>query len=527
MKLKKSLFFVVGYLFLIFITSCSGQTRLTHLGSSLGTHLQSTSKDVNGNTNLSTKVDTTPSYFQDDYLIFDGKQSELNIFLECTTGFMEASYLESIYNPFSEHYVAADKRCKQEYHRQIEKKYNISIQYINGGDVCDLFDGPATYERALASGKIDSVYAVITNTLLKPGTISSYPNPSSCGFGNANYYTGNFIDGKYTSLYDLNQGEGFFKDVQYVPDQLKQDVATYFDQIYMYIPQKVYNLDFLYYPIAMEKDYSIHAQYQNGNWNYETIQQWMEADTSGKWDNGFFPYTHAEEYIMGLFATHDLPRENVFDIENEDVLHAYLTYSQYGSNYEFEFFRTFQSMIHSQSITDNIEKYEAIPFPSYTQENTLFISGAPGYAFPVVNPNHHLDSETVFKIIYELEDGYRYQSDITDDEKMQTYLEQYLTEASVELVLEHQENVVFCPYTQLLEAICVMADSSTYYYLGKIVKDMASQNVQSVQEVKAYLSQLTCDLMLIDSKGGYVDFKGTYFELCQYYFNLIFGTQYQ
>ena len=513
---------------LLFSTSCSHQSKLTHYGDKLGTNLKAVSPHPGPNNQGNTKpvINDSPAYLKEDYLLFDGKQCELNIFLECTTGFMEASYLESIYNPFSEYYVASDKRLKQEYHRQIEKKYNISIQYINGGSVCDLFDGPATYERALSLGKADNIHAVISSNLLKPGTISSYPNPSLCGFGNAEYYTGNFLDKKYNSLYDIDQKEGFFKDVQYVPDQLKQDLSTYFGQIYTYIPQKVYALDFLYYPSDLENKYQLQKQYEEGNWNYETINQWIKEDTSGMWTNHLFPYTHAEEYLIGLFSANNLITENIFDMENDEILNTYWMYTQYGSDYELEFFRPFQLLIHDQLISHSGEKYEAIPFPSSTKENTISITSAPGYAFPCrAKLNDGLDSETVFKIIYELEDGYRYQNKISEDEKMCAYLSQYLSDESVKLVMAHQENLKFYPYTKLLEAINVMLDDSTYCYLEKILKNMSSQNLQSTQEVKSYLNQLTISLQLIDQNGGYVDFKGTYFELCQYYFNLIFDVQ--
>ena len=426
MNFKKSNLILIICLILLFGVGCSRQSDLADFGDKLGVNLKAVSTPSGSNNQDNTRDDDSPTYLKEDYLSFDGKQGELNIFLECTTGFMEASYLESIYNPFSEYYIATDKRLKQEYHRKIEKKYNISIQYINGGDVCNLFDGPATYERALALGKADNIQAVISSNLLKPGTISSYPNPTSCGFGNAKYYTGNFIDGQYASLYDLDKKEGLFCDVQYTPNQLKLDLSTYFNQVYAYIPQEVYYLDFLYYPTDLEKKYQIHKQYEEGNWNYETINRWMEEDPSGEWNNGFFPYTHAEEYLAGIFAASNLTNADVFDMENEDTLNAYLTYCKYGSYYESNLFRPFQLIVYDQLIGSNIYKYDAIPFPSSSNEEKMFISKAPGYVFPhLAEQSNGFSSEIVFKIIYELEDGYRYQSNITEEEKMRAYLGQY------------------------------------------------------------------------------------------------------
>lgn len=48
----------------------------------------------------------------------------------------------------------------------------------------------------------------------------------------------------------------------------------------------------------------------------------------------------------------------------------------------------------------------------------------------------------------------------------------------------------------------VMIDDAEYYYLEKILRNIVSQNVQSIQEVKAYLNQLTLNLGLINQDGG-------------------------
>lgn len=172
-KMKKSLIYIMVFLSLIMmLVSCKKNTS-TSLSNEKNNTEQNDTKQPNNNNQSNDNNSSTQTEFS-----FNGQGMQFNIYLNAYGSMYDSSLLttaemESIYNPFSDNYIAKDKREKQNYIREIEKKYNITICYITNQNSYRPIEEVVAYEN------LYNMHAVITDSLFN--TISLKENYSSSG----------------------------------------------------------------------------------------------------------------------------------------------------------------------------------------------------------------------------------------------------------------------------------------------------------------------------------------------------------
>lgn len=98
----------------------------------------------------------------------------------------------------------------------------------------------------------------------------------------------------------------------------------------------------------------------------------------------------------------------------------------------------------AQELNLPMEKLALVPYPNFDCERSkVAVTSAPGYAvFNFESLENGFNPEIAFRIIYDLESGYREKSTISEGEIIKDYLSYYLDVISVELFLQCQKNIM-------------------------------------------------------------------------------------
>ncbi|MCM1260787.1 MAG: hypothetical protein NC182_06620 [Prevotella sp.] len=386
-------------------------------------------------------------------LPFNGQGMQFNIYLNAYGSMYDSSLLttaemESIYNPFSDNYIAKDKREKQNYIREIEKKYNVTICYITNQY------SYRPIEEVIAYDNLNGMHAVITDSLFS--TISLKENYSSSGA----YQKNNVLEKLYYSLYNTSTDMGIMKDLDIIPTNMRKDLSTYYQNTYLYIPQPIYTYHFLYYDKESFLQMGIddpQELYQQGKWDNETLKKLcleLQQKDSSK------PVISVEGMEDFSNMTYGMASAKRFTfVENQKVvgnnLEAIQIYDEMKDLYENKIFAFGAQQSHfnlrlnrfdnAQELNLPTKKLSLVPYPNFNFESSkIAVTSAPGYAvFNFETMENGFNPEIAFRIIYDLESGYREKSTISEEEIMKDNLSYYLDEESIELFLQCQEKQIY------------------------------------------------------------------------------------
>ncbi len=444
--MKKSLIYIIVFLALTMVlVSCKKNLPLVSPDEKSNTEENDTKQN---NTKQPDDNPPTPIEFT-----FNGQGMQFNIYLNAYGSMYDSSLfttaeMESIYNPFSDNYIAKDKREKQSYIREIEKKYNINICYITNQY------SYRPIEEAIVHENLNGMHAIITDSLFS--NISLKENYSSFGA----YQEDNVLNKLYYSLYNELTDTGIMKDLDIVPTNIRKDLSTYYQHTYLYIPQNIYTYRFLYYDkesflqLGIEDPQKL---YQQGKWNDEMLEslclELQKKDASK-------PAILVEGIEDLANMTYGMSSAQGFTfVDNQKVegnrLEAIKIYDEMKKLYENKILTLGAQESHfslrlnrfdnAQELYVPSQKLSLVPYPNFDVENgKVAITNAPGYAiFNFETLENGFNPEIAFRIIYDLELGYREKSLISEEEWIQDVLSHYLDETSIELFIKCQEKQVY------------------------------------------------------------------------------------
>lgn len=446
--MKKSLIYIIVFLSLtMLLVSCKKNTS-TSLSNEKNNTEQNDTKQPDKNNQSNDNNSSAQTEFS-----FNGQGMQFNIYLNAYGSMYDSSLLttaemESIYNPFSDNYIAKDKRKKQNYIREIEKKYNITVCYITNQYSYRPIEEVVAYEN------LNGMHAVITDSLFS--TISLKENYASSGA----YQKNNVLAKLYYSLYNESTDIGIMKDLDIIPTNIRKDLSTYYQNTYLYIPQNIYTYHFLYYDKESFLQMGIddpQELYQQGKWDNEMLKRLcleLQKKDSSK------PSISVESMEDFSNMTYGMTSARGFTfVENQKVignsLEAIQVYDEMKDLYENKIFAFGTQQSHfslrlnrfdnAQKLNLPMEKLALVPYPSFDCERSkVAVTSAPGYAvFNFESLENGFNPEIAFRIIYDLESGYREKSTISEEEIIKDYLSYYLDATSIELFLQCQEKQIY------------------------------------------------------------------------------------
>lgn len=381
-------------------------------------------------------------------------------------------------DPFYENYEYSDKSQRQAYIKEVEKMYNIKI---------DFTITPADKD----------CYVNVWNT---------YP---IINFSHTVNVTNNYA----YSLYNFETESGVLKDNKYLNDSLKIEMGSIKKDLYVYYPGKIYSYNFLYYKSDKEfEEYDPLKLYKENNWNLETYKYVLKnyCDNSTKlWDelyktnkeyeyeynyknNGYYIGTMPSMLALGIASANgnhilnkngymgDTSELNLVFNESIDLFYNYYNYNYKtlknifkpmdSPTIELQSLSSFilDNTIISANISDfykkefgllsnlsNDVKWQLIPYPStnYDTYNT-YVDGYNQLGFTVVGDYNYIGEkvtsftekftrEIAFEILYDLFDGYYYKFPNVQEDNIKEFLGNHLTKESIDLFFKLNKNITF------------------------------------------------------------------------------------
>lgn len=407
--------------------------------------------------------------------------------------------LKSELDPFDGNYFYSDKAQRQAYIREVEKMYNIKIEFdISPSD--------------------ENCYVTAWNT---------YPilNISHTDRVSYNYAY---------PLYSFESKKGILKDTEYLNDPLKVEMGSVKDNIYIYYPGDIYSYNFLYY--NGQKDFGNYNPlelYEKGEWNLNnykyvlanycdnSVNSLNELDITG--EQSYYIGTMPSKLSQGIAAAngyHILNKNgymgnNVYvnDIFNESI-DLFNNYYKYDLNNVKKIFdpisfptidqKSLSSFIldntvisagkldflkKDSSLLSNDVKWQLIPYPSSNYDNyKSYVDGFNQLGFTIVGDynyngedvssfNEEFTREIAFEILYDLFDGYYHKFPIAQENNIKEYLEKHLTKESIDLFFKFNRNVSFEATNVLSTLYSASSYGKEHYDNNQIEKLFSSASV--------------------------------------------------
>lgn len=397
-------------------------------------------------------------------------------------------------DPFYNDYEYSDKSQRQAYIKEVEKMYNIKIDFtVNPSD-------KDCYVNAW------NTYPILNESLTDKETF--------------NYAY---------SLFNFETDSGVLKDSRYLNDSLKVEMSSVKNNIYIYYPGKVYSYNFLYY--NSQKDFGEHNPlelYKDNNWDLESYKYVLEnycdesINSSDNIKNDNYIATMPSKLAKGLtyangyyiinkngFNGNTLELNQIFN-ESIDLFYNYYKYDNnnlidifypiYTQIIDHHFMSSFNlnNTIVSASLTDfykketdsyanlsNEIKWQLIPYPSSNYENYYtYVDGYNQLGFTVVG-DYNFSGEKVtsftddftreiaFEILYDLFDGYFNKYSDIQLNNIKEFLGRHLTKESIDLFFKFNENINFDASNVLYE----LYEKSSYgleHYNSNLVEKRVS-----------------------------------------------------
>ncbi|MCM1259752.1 MAG: hypothetical protein NC182_02255 [Prevotella sp.] len=458
MKLRKNIGIIMVCLIGLtaFTTGCKENSRFNPVNQPQEN--DSSMTDKNGGGEQSLPDDTKVSFS------FNGKGMTMNIYVDAPSNPLGIPYLdwynqlESIYNPFSDMYLSSDKREKQAYHRSVEKKYNMVIQYVS------CFDSSHNVLENYKEQYVETINDLEDHFLLRQDI---YAVVSMFSINDRSLKENYVLTGKYKekdvlselyfSLYDIQNHAGIMKEMDIVPVDIKRNLSEYYQNVYRYIPQEVYTDLFLYYDKQFFEENHLsdpQKMYFEGNWNWDVFYQLcLEIQQLDK--NLALGIDDYVPFVFGLASANgiNIVENNTINIGSKPMLSIYDQVQQLvgkgllatRSSGVFSSHMFAQRDFSDLSSTSLTEKLALVPYPtSSNNQYQVSVYNAPG--FSILNFDtleNGFTPEIAFRILYELESGYRLISSQTDEERLSDILRYFLDEKSIQLYFKLQEKQVY------------------------------------------------------------------------------------
>ena len=351
----------------------------------------------------------------DSVFDFGGMKYGIAVSKAEATAYDNRVLIDNEINPFSEEYYYSDKVQRQAYVKKIEDKYNIKFDFtVKASD--------------------EDCYAVAWN---------SYPLLER-------NYSHNVVKNYAHPLYDLNTNEGIIKDSNYLNDDLKVELGTFKNNIYVYYPGNLYSYNFLYYNSSKDfGEYNPYELYKKGLWNLDNYKYVLEnyCDNSTTiWDSlkakfkdeyelesnnqHLLSATMPSDLAKGLASAngYNILNSNGYNGENTGVisifnhsLDLFYNYYKYSNNDVLRFYEPLISIynnsyklspficdntivsgnLYSLSLLElglmnkstNDLKWQLIPYPSNNYENyTSFLDEYNQVGFTIVGKHYYNDT---------------------------------------------------------------------------------------------------------------------------------------
>ena len=456
MKLRKKIGIVMVCLMILLalMVGCKRNTQINPIIQSQGKNPTITDKNSEEKPSL---LDDTQETFA-----FNGKGMTMNIYVDAPYNPLGIPYLdwynqlESTYNPFSDVYLSSDKREKQAYHRSIEKKYNMTIQYVS------CLDSSHPDLENYTELQIETINEIEDHFLLRHDiyAVASMFSINDRSLKENHVLTGryqktNVLSELYFSLYDIQNDQGIMKEIDSIPVDMKRNLSEYYQNIYY--DKQFFEENHLFDPQQM---------YVDGNWNWDTFYQ-LCLDIQQLNKDAALTIDDYTPFVFGLASANGISivEDNSINIASQSMLSIYDQVQQLVGNglLDMHSCGVFSSHMFAQRDFSNIgavattEKLSSVPYPAMLENQyQVAVYATPG--FSILNFDaleNGFTPSIAFRILYELESGYRLISSQTDEERLADLLGYFLDETYVQLYFELQEK-------QMYERMGVVANVSAF-----------------------------------------------------------------
>lgn len=457
MKLRKNIGIVMVCLIglIAFTIGCKGKNNLNPITQ---TQEKKPTTGENGEGEKTVPDDTKEPFS------FNGKGMTMNIYVDAPHNTFGIPYLdwynqlESTYNPFSDVYLSSDKREKQAYHRSIEKKYNMTINYVS------CLDSSHPILENYKELQVEAINDLEDNFLLSQDiyAVASMFSINDRSLKENHLLTGEYrkidvLSELYFSLYDVQSNVGIMKEMNIIPVEIKKNLSEYYQNVYRYIPQEVYTDLFLYYDKQFFEENHLsdpQKMYLDGNWNWDSFCQ-LCLDIQQLDKNLAFGIDDYVPLVFGLASANGITivENNTINIASNQMLSIYDQVQQLvskgllatRSSGIFSSHMFAQKDFSDLSAASSTGKLALVPYPAVSDSQyQVSVYDTPG--FSILNFDtleNGFTPEIAFQILYELESGYRLISSITDEERLADILRHFLDDESIQLYFELQEKQVY------------------------------------------------------------------------------------